>query len=263
MRLDKKALERIVLFVKAVKNEHGSEEFIAQLREVLDAKAPKIDAIEKYLGLDYSIDSEIPNIDYSFVTDRCVRNQLEADYREMLRYRYGLRAHRIDIMEFCRYVQLQAEMILNYYYTNRFDDEEEIILHISQYITWIEIKEISYYVLLVGFCKEHNLDWKMLDGVREIRNIQSHRSALKMDISEAVNKARIFAETNKVWFDKKKNTLQKSKDEAINTSFENEFGVDIKTYNSLAIQYYFDSNKPFNDIINSLYNIVNCISRLI
>ena len=40
MGLDKKSLDRIVQFVKAVKDIPGNEEFIAELREVLDIKAP-------------------------------------------------------------------------------------------------------------------------------------------------------------------------------------------------------------------------------
>ena len=84
MKLNKKELDRIVAFVKAVKELPGNEEFIANLREVLEMnysvaqmplKSEKIDAIEKYLGLDYSLDDSIPIIDYSFVIDN--RKHLE------------------------------------------------------------------------------------------------------------------------------------------------------------------------------------------
>ena len=139
MKLNKKELDRIVAFVKAVKELPGNEEFIANLREVLEMnysvaqmplKSEKIDAIEKYLGLDYSLDDSITIVDYSFVIDHRVRAQLESDCREMMRYRYGTRGHKIDFMEFCRYVQLQAEMLLNYYYDIRFESQDDLLLHL-------------------------------------------------------------------------------------------------------------------------------------
>ena len=76
----------------------------------------KINRIEKYLGLDYSVDAQNSVIDYSYIKDEKVKNQLISDNREMMRFRYGTRYHEIDFDEFCRFAHLQAEMLLNYYY---------------------------------------------------------------------------------------------------------------------------------------------------
>lgn len=273
MGLDKKSLDRIVQFVKAVKDTPGNEEFIAELREVLDIKAPTgvssstmqnndaIEKIEHYLGLDYSLDSTIPRIDYSFVTEDDIRNQLEADYREMLRYRYGLRAHKVDFMEFCRYVQLQAEMVLNYYYDNRFDSDDEIKAHISD-VSWLKkIDNINYFALLVGFCSEHKIDYSTLDDVRIIRNSQSHRSSIEMEIDKTMAVARkFFSDDN---FDKRKMVFRENKvDHHTAEAFKSETGVDIKTYNLCVREHMLMKNQPYNDIIASLSKIVSSISQL-
>lgn len=76
----------------------------------------RISNIEKYLGLDFDTDTANSIIDYSGISDREVRVQLESDNREMLRYRYGTRSHKVDFKEFCKYAHFQAEMLLNYVY---------------------------------------------------------------------------------------------------------------------------------------------------
>ena len=274
MGLDKKSLDRIVQFVKAVKDIPGNEEFIDELREVLEIQAPNnvsaatipnVDAIEKiehYLGLDYSLDSTIPRIDYSFVTEDDIRNQLEADYREMLRYRYGLRAHKVDFMEFCRYVQLQAEMVLNYYYDNRFEDDDEIKAHILGVVSWLKkIDNINYFVLLVGFCREHKIDYSTLDDVRIIRNYQSHRSAIEMDIDKTIAIAQKFFSGDN--FDKRKMVFIENKvDSHTAETFKSETGFDIKTYNLCVREHMLMKNQPYHDILSSLSRIVNCISKV-
>lgn len=271
MGLDKKSLDRIVQFVKTVKDIPGNEEFIADLRKVLEIQTPtnvstvtipNTDAIEKiehYLGLDYSLDRAIPRIDYSFVTEDDIRNQLEADYREMLRYRYGLRAHKVDFMEFCRYVQLQAEMVLNYYYNSNFKDDNDILAHLSEVLPWLgKIKYKSYQVMLSGFCKDHNIDYNLMDGVREIRNTQSHRSTTVIDINNMIAKAEIFAKEHAVWFNMDTKTFSISTKQDIKELFKKEIGIEMKSYNLHAIAH----TQPYNDIINSLSKIVSCISRL-
>lgn len=271
MGLDKKSLDKIVQFVRAVKDIPGNEEFIAELREVLEIQAPtnvsaatipNVDAIEKiehYLGLDYSLDNTIPRIDYSFVTEDDIRNQLEADYREMLRYRYGLRAHKVDFMEFCRYVQLQAEMVLNYYYDNTFKDDKAVIAHLSKILTKLDIKYRTYQVMLQGFCIDHSIDYNLMDSVREIRNSQSHRSTAIIDINNTIIEAETFAKNHKVWFNWDTKTFSISTKKEIKELFKQEVGMEMKTYNLYVISY----TQPFNEIIESLSRIVSCISRLI
>ena len=211
--------------------------------------------------MDYSLDNVVPRIDYSFVTETDIRNQLEADYREMLRYRYGLRAHKVDFMEFCRYVQLQAEMVLNYYYHNRFDSDDEIKAHISE-VCWLKnIDNINYFILLIGFCREHKLDYNLLDDVRIIRNSKSHRSTTDIDINMAIATAQKIASNGN--FDKRRMVFKENQVEPhIAEMFKKEVGVDIKTYNLYVREYMLIKNQPYNEILTSLSKIVSCISRL-
>ncbi len=55
-----------------------------------------ISNIERYLAIDYNIDEMATQIDYSFVKDEVLRLKLETDWREMLRYRCGVRKHEPD-----------------------------------------------------------------------------------------------------------------------------------------------------------------------
>lgn len=157
----------------------------------------RIRKIEKYLGLDYSIDSLKSTIDYSFIQMDDVRNQLISDYREMMRFRYGTRYHEIDFDEFCRYALLQAEMLLNYYYDIMNNSNlEAIISHIKTYNTKASISSdvktlssIPFNVKLWAFKAELNMDYSlytMLDNIRMVRNELSHRSTIKahFDIEE-------------------------------------------------------------------------------
>lgn len=157
----------------------------------------RIRKIEKYLGLDYSIDSLKSTIDYSFIQMDDVRNQLISDYREMMRFRYGTRYHEIDFDEFCRYALLQAEMLLNYYYDiMNHSNLEAIISHIKTYNTKASISSdvktlssIPFNVKLWAFKAELNMGYSlytMLDNIRMVRNELSHRSIIKahFDIDE-------------------------------------------------------------------------------
>lgn len=104
MAQNKEQLNKVLLFIKRLVEEPGNEEFVNGLRNLLavpvhnSADNKKLSDIEKYLGLDYKLDSAIPDIDYSFIRNDYVKNQLVSDYREMLRYRYGVRAHKIDFL---------------------------------------------------------------------------------------------------------------------------------------------------------------------
>lgn len=84
---------------------------------VVDAQ--KLANIEHYLALDYNIDSAYPRVDYSFVNDELIRSQLIADWRESQRLRFGLRQHKQDFSEYCRYAHMQAEGLVNYLHFQR------------------------------------------------------------------------------------------------------------------------------------------------
>lgn len=278
MGLNKKELNKVVDFVKAVKELPGNEEFIANLRDVLGMnnsvaqiplKTEKIDAIEKYLGLDYSLDDSITIVDYSFVIDHRVRAQLESDCREMMRYRYGTRGHKIDFMEFCRYVQLQAEMLLNYYYDIRFESQDDLLLHLKGLSNNnIELKTISYASMLYGFKNEHNWKDQMLDLVREVRNSQSHR-AINGDSYELIlSKCRAFVDkfkaNNKIFLSTKGLGWQQLYiEETLASEFNKELGMDKNTFNRQMKNLYFVESTPYNGIIDSLTELALRISNFV
>lgn len=201
MAQNKEQLNKLLLFIKRLIEEPGNEDFVKGLRKLLDVPIhgspddTKLSDIEKYLGLDYKLDSATPDIDYSFIQEAFVRDQLISDYREMLRYRYGVRSHKIDFSEYCRFAMLQVEQMLNYFYQNKFSSDEELATYINENsFTTIEkfdsVKSLSLAVKLSAFSK--NMDRKQsecLEFARETRNEQSHRS-----VEEEIGKIKEFKE---------------------------------------------------------------------
>jgi hypothetical protein len=200
MAQNKEQLNKLLLFIKKLVEEPGNEEFVEGLRKLVgvpirsSGNETKLNDIEKYLGLDYKLDSATPDIDFSFVKEESIKEQLSADYREMLRYRYGVRSHKIDFLEFCRYAMLQVEQLLNYYYQNKFSNNDDLIAYINENAPWANlakidnVKALSLAVKLSAFSKNIKKRFSdSLDFAREIRNEQSHRST-----KEDINNITIF-----------------------------------------------------------------------
>ena len=150
----------------------------------------KIDQIEKYLGLDYSVDAQNSVIDYSYIKDEKVKNQLISDNREMMRFRYGTRYHEIDFDEFCRFAHLQAEMLLNYYYDTTCNSDLDLIKKrirennenpkgLDEANT---IFAISFRVKMWSFNNEYKTSQQfrvIFNNLVRVRNEISHRSPNK------------------------------------------------------------------------------------
>ena len=134
--------------------------------------------------MDYYVDSMESIIDYSYIIEPEVRDKLISDNREMMRFRYGTRSHRVDFEEFCRYAQLQAEMLLNYFYSMKDVTIQNIILHIKKFSPKAYIPEsatnlssISFIVKLWAYDNEFKQNiTETFDHIREVRNNQSHRT---------------------------------------------------------------------------------------
>jgi len=216
MAQNREQLEALLSFIEKLSNEPGNEWFAERIRNryssIKDYFAPtslamnkdinllykRVSDIEKYLGLDYSLDSADSIIDYSWVEDDEVRSQLVSDNREMLRYRYGTRSHKIDFVEFCKYAHFQVEMLLNYLYepTEPFTYIADCVEHIKNYNPKGNIDEkcqtaanINYSVKMnafaeeffyvegiseKGYPKKDQLYWTLL-YVSNTRNQNSHR----------------------------------------------------------------------------------------
>lgn len=178
---------------------HKSENrwFVEELRESLPKEKvsdsvvpnPSITKIEKYLALDYNLDESKTILDYSSIKDDYLRECFEADCREMLRFRFGLRGHRIDFGEFCRFAQIQAERLLNVYYQTK-GSLPQICSYIKQYNPTArglencnKLEDISYAIKLWAYNKEYSLKplYDILNNVRKVRNTHSHGSVLSAD----------------------------------------------------------------------------------
>lgn len=144
-----------------------------------EVKSQKLDKIEKYLSLDYGID-DVVNPDYSFIKDSQIRDTLNSDYREMLRFRYGTREHSVNFGEFARYANLQMEMLVNYYYTSVYGTDQATLLQLLR--SWADDHKPDFINLnakINGL--KHEFNWTYNDihvylNIIDVRNEESHRS---------------------------------------------------------------------------------------
>lgn len=228
----------------------------------------RIAHIEEYLGLDYYTDSMPSVIDYSYIKEYDVRAQLESDNREMLRFRYGTRFHEIIFEEFCRYAQLQAEMLINYFYYSKEPTVEKAIDHIKKYNNKAKIESglltltpIPFSVKLWAFCDEFQLKKakESFDMVRDVRNHQSHRSPHEESFS--------FFEYQKQlldWGIKLKNDgsfdFFKTKEDTLAYNIY-ESRVNNKHEFKLYQYYVWFNKKPYDEIIYRLKEISETVNR--
>lgn len=218
----------------------------------------RISHIEKYLGLDFFIDSMESIIDYSFIVESEVRDKLISDNREMLRYRFGTRSHKIDFEEFCRYVQLQAEMLLNYFYSKMDTSIQETISHIKRYNAKVNIPDsitslssISFSVKLWAYDSEFTIGIReTFDRVREVRNSQSHRSPQRENFSIESYQKRLLdwkivlkKDGTFDWYQTKQDTI------AYNIYESKVKGTKDFIYYNFLLWY---NSKPYDDIIEKL-----------
>ena len=213
MGQDKKQLTKLLAFVKEIYDHPDNKEFAEGIREMvlsdkdfqerLKEAVPAVDPtplknIEKYLSLDFDIDEkDFP--DYSIIKDDDVRARLLADFREMLRYRFGTRNHKIDFPEFCRYATLQIELLINYYFekhyssdikkivqavidgnTSEKDGEKKLFYNPSQMPK--DVADIGLKFKIQTLQNEFGWQYKDISGylnITDVRNRQSHRSLRK------------------------------------------------------------------------------------
>lgn len=192
MGQDKQQLKKLLYFVKAVYDNPENSEFAKGLHKIVEGDivndGPHIQNIEKYLSLDFGID-EVGNTDFAFIEDDYVREKLNADFREMLRYQFGTRGHKVDFPEFCRFAILQVEMLVNYYYEKRYNADialiEQALLAYNPKTKFNEkitnVSEIALKLKILALKKEFS--WQKSDitvylNSVEVRNRQSHRSLI-------------------------------------------------------------------------------------
>ncbi len=151
----------------------------------------KISAITQYLALDNQLDRAVSTIDYSWVADEFTREQLFADFREMLRYRWNCRSHKADFLEFCKFAHFQNEGLINYFFrkkcNNDIDTIKRHILHFLPETNGLDyiysLETINFSTKLIVYYKESKENNKLpftvksrIDIIRNIRNEQNHRN---------------------------------------------------------------------------------------
>lgn len=260
---------------KIVQLSKQNPEFGAELRKRLEITSPaksvydeeRVARIEKYLGLDFYVDTKTSNVDYSFIKLPDVKAQLISDNREMMRFRYGTRYHEVDFAEFCRYAHFQIEMLLNYYYdiTNK-SDLKSIKEQIKKYNPdgkGVEdaksLGGISYSVKLWAFKNEYGINYNLCEKLRKVRNELSHRSVVKDKID--IDSYQKYLKEQGLPLNKKGDVSLNWKDEEADKELKELYNSQIKDSEyfkqyKYLIWYY---GKPFDDIINGLNEIASII----
>ena len=247
-----------------------------------NTKTGSIINIEKYLGLDYNIDSANSNIDYSFVSDTITLEQLISDNREMMRYRYGVRSHKIDFDEFCRFAHLQVESLVNYYYKVTCDDfisaknkilENNQNAKISDEYPQIESVAFAYKIKACitelfppmqkggWFSKDGQFVFDNLSHVKEVRNTQSHRGKQNNYRIFIVNYQKKAKEFGLPWNEQRQNfdwklLMQNEQQQEI-------YDLIFKTEQTQYVFCLWYLNKPFDDVIKAINQLTQKMNLFI
>ena len=232
----------------------------------------KINAITQYLALDNQLDRAESTIDYSWVTDEFTREQLFADFREMLRYRWNCRSHKADFLEFCKFVHFQNEGLINYYFrkkcNNDIDTIKRHILHFLPDTNGLDyiytLEAINFSTKLIVYYKESKENNKLpftvrsrIDIIRNIRNEQNHRNINEDSDELDVLAYRKELEDNGLSFNRYNELEYSTSSEyfnELNTSDYKEY-LKIVYINNKYFDLVFDTLKQFSE------NIKNNMSR--
>ena len=199
--MDRKKLNSLLEFVKEIASLPKNEWFKNQLAETFNSGLShnieqksslsstnstnleaKVDLIRGYLAVD------IENlIDYSEFEEP-IREQLFRDCLEMCRFEKGTPNHKKNFGEFCRYAHLQAEEMINFFFTiasgkdisvlNRYLKQE--LPNYNPKRNPNSIFHINYTAKLYAFRKLISLEKNTLDllyFLNDFRNELSHRNS--------------------------------------------------------------------------------------
>ena len=263
MAQNKEQLDKLLGFISSIIKEPGNEEFTQKLKALVspngESNAFRYSQIERYLGLDFKLDEANTIADYSYVKDDFIRNQLVCDNREMLRYRFGVRSHKVDFNEFCRYAALQIEMLMYYYYNSQFETLDMIKNDICKYYSkanldnYKSFEAIPFFAKTSSYCAKFGFKKKtIIDNIREIRNDQSHRSDQKTEedfVSKMTKSLKMFPlyQNGKINFDKL------SKDTEKYSIFKSMFEKDYYRY----LYVLWKKQQPFDEIIETIQLLAN------
>ncbi len=242
-----------------------------------------IKKIEHYLGLDYKLDSADSILDYSFIEDESIRDQLISDNREMMRYRYGVRSHKIDFDEFCRYAHLQAEMLVNVYLNIIYKDYYTIKHRIIQSTPNAKISDDYPHVEGIAYSykiktivsdffppEEKSKAWfssrgqglyDTLINIKEVRNTQSHRSEHTTPELFMKNYEEKVIALGIPWDSNKKDFLWQKIN--VNDRYKSDYENQLKADRTKYLFYKWYVSEPYNEVIGAISSLIHNVRRSI
>lgn len=250
----------------------ADKEFLTLIHREADQADPEsLRKIEAYLSLDYGFDSSFFP-DYMHITEEAVRTKLQADYREMLRYQYGTRNHKIDFPEFCRYATLQIELLVNYYFERKYasnlasiiqaikdgnttEKNGEVICYFNPSQKIKDVADIALKYKIQALQSQftwHYPDISGLLNIVDVRNRQSHRS-LRLE-KDMIQEYEDRFKAAKVWFFQDNKPIYKK---AIEQGV-----VTQKEMNEYSFQVWLDS-QPFDEVIRTIKNLATTVSKVL
>lgn len=199
MAENKEHLKLLLEFIAKILEQEGNEWFHDELAVLFSKKfksekdtgiklsavtIKELGSIEKYLE-----EGLIPIIDYSKVSDKRVKCQLERDAIEMGKSRLSNFSTPIIFEKFCKYAHFQSEELVNYYFikstnNNLTSVKNDIVEYTNISMEKIEqnttISSIPHSMKLWALSQKINLDkWPniTLRNISKVRNIEIHRDS--------------------------------------------------------------------------------------
>jgi len=191
----KENLEKLLKLLQQLIHVKGNEWFRDALKKMVSGDNQQVVSSE---GINHTYSENSGNyivinpnallIDYDRITDEKVRTQLKSDCFEMARHRLGRANHKPDFEEFCRFANLQAEELINYYLLKKHAHNlDQITSFISQYNPKYQprtppksVGQIEYAFKLFALGQIFKFDTPVLYFLKDIRNETSHRSTYSL-----------------------------------------------------------------------------------
>lgn len=250
------------LFLNAVSVDKSS------ISSVLESK---ISLIQKYLSIDI-----IRIIDYSDFENPS-QEQLFRDCLEMCRYQKGTPNHKVNFGEFCRYAHLQAEEMINYFFSKMSNNDIRKIENLIQQKNPgykptkapTDIHHIYYTHKLLAFKNASDMSKRTIDMLwflNDFRNELSHRNSFSninedKELSQYEQAGFINASINfnnlndkqKVIFNKGKYIITKRKEE-YNTVYDTIEDLKKNVIKALSNPIKIQSSKVTIGSVNPILN---------
>ena len=144
----------------------------------------EIGSIDKYLD-----EGIIPIIDYSEISDKKVRLQLERDSIEMGKARLSNYSGKISFENFCKYAHFQSEELVNYYFVTSSNNDVETVKNDIINYTNIKIDKLSdnssissipHSFKQWAISNKISIEKKnsyILKNIANVRNLEIHRNS--------------------------------------------------------------------------------------